>query len=221
MATVAPSAETSIDAYAPEAVLHDVRGHLTVIRGQCYAVVRDGRATAATIERLRVIDEEVDRIAAAIERTRVALREADMGDRSESPVDMVQIARQALSRLGGLATARGVSMHLRTQVDAALVAGCAVTLGRAVDNLLLNAIGAAERGTVDVVVRLRSQRVELRIANDLRAERPERGWGLGLQIVRDIAARYGGSLRIAEVRGRVSATLDLPVLVASSTPEAA
>lgn len=202
----------------PTGVLHDVRGSLAVIRGQCHAIVRAGRVSDRTIERLRLVDREVDRIVRALEQARSALQ-GRPGDGAETcEVDAAALVGEAIRRHEGLAGERGVVIAAMAGEPARWVSGDADELRRMVDNLLQNAIRAcSHNGRVMVRVGSRGARVVIRIVDDGCgwtgvADGPPAGdgWGMGVRIARAIAERHGGSITHASHEGGTSVTIVLP-----------
>ncbi len=192
-----------------EGVLHDMRGYLTIIRGQCHGVVRDGRASGATIERLRIIDAEVDRITHAIERTRDLLVDANRGPRHVELVDLDNLTASAIDRIDGAAQARQVSINTARAAHGATIVGHRTDLERVLDNLLLNAIVATDKcGVVDVGITQVGEELHLTVGNDVASgEQDTSGWGIGLQIVREIVARNGGRMISRGTGDRASVVL--------------
>lgn len=193
----------------PESLLHDMRGPLSVIRGQCHAIVRAGGAPAEAVERLQIIDREVERVAAAIVRLRGALRGVD---REEAParVNVIDLVGSAVRRYGGLAGESGIVLRLDARDGHAEVVGAAGELGRVVDNLVANAIAHAPHGSVvTLAVDVMDGAVLLHVTDDGPdlAPSPARlscgsvaqrggGWGMGLAITSDIVARHAGRLSL-------------------------
>lgn len=219
MGTVTPLDVRSRAVDPPTGVLHDVRGSLNVIRGQCHAIVRTGRVGDGTIERLRLVDSEVDRIVRALDQVRSALE----GRRCDATVDHVDITRlvgEAVRRHEGLAGERGVVVASIVGVGPRWVTGDADRLRRMVDNLLQNAIRAcSHHGRVLLRVGGRGARVVIRIVDDGGGRGPGTpsgagfsgaGWGMGVAIARSIAEGHGGSVTHAARDDGTSVTVVLP-----------
>lgn len=191
--------------YAEE-LLHDMRGPLGVIRGQCHGIVRCSGQPDALIERLRIIDGEIDRVVRAIDRARSALCGC-ASDEQPDLVDLMALACEAVRRHEGSAAECGVALTAVSHTDHAEVMGSEEELGRLVDNLVSNAIRHAPHGTgVRLVIDDRAGHVTLRVSDggagigvralvDRHDGRPAtHGWGIGLGIAGDIAARHNGSI---------------------------
>jgi signal transduction histidine kinase len=215
--------------YAEE-LLHDMRSPLGVIRGQCHGIVRCAGQPEALIDRLRIIDGEIDRVVTAIDRVRSALCGIAC-EEPPGPVDLVVIAREAVRRHEGSAAERGIALTAEALTDHAEVTGSADELRRLVDNLVSNAIRHAPHGTgVRLAISDEGRNVTLRVSDrgagiDVRASatvfdrhparRGTHGWGIGLVIAGEIAARHNGRIALdPEVPG---ATLQVELPAAGHT----
>lgn len=208
-----------------EGLLHDMRSPLAVIRGQCHAVVRCANRPDAMIERLRLIDGEIDRLVATIDSIRSALLGVDR-DEPPAPVDLLGVAREAVRRHEGTAAELGVALGIEAHARRAEVIGRSDELRRLVDNLISNAIRHAPHGTsVTLTLTERDRHVALRVTDHgagidvgerLRIfERRVRrdgagGWGIGLAIAGDIAARHHGRIALDPGEGGASFRVELP-----------
>ncbi len=215
MATnVAASTQSRLlDARDTEAVLHDIRGYLTIIRGECHGVVRDGKANGRTIDRLRTIDDQVARIDAAVAVMRDALRDRVHVGHVRLPVDVRRSVARAIARIEGVARSRGVSVRMVAAAVPMTILGSGDLIDRALDNVLLNAVrGAGHGGDVDVALDVTQDSVTICIANDVRPAPSARteGWGVGLQIVRSIVQEHRGELTFTVDGTRVTVWIALP-----------
>lgn len=200
-----------------EELLHDMRNPLGVIRGQCHGIVRCAGQPETLLDRLRIIDGEIDRVVTAIDRVRSALCGIAC-DEPPGPVDLVAVARDAVRRHEGSAAERGIALTASALTDHAEILGSADELGRLVDNLVSNAIRHAPHGTVvTLAIGDDGRHVTLRVSDcgagiDVRARstlferhlghRGTHGWGIGLEIAGEIAARHNGRIALdSEVPG--------------------
>jgi len=142
-------------------------------------------------------------------------------------------ARDAIAVIGPRAAERGVSLVVEASGDPE-VAADPTSVTRALIALLDNAVRYSPAGsTIRVDARPVGRRVEIRVADagsgitgidperlferfarsaDPAATGGRRGFGLGLALVRDIATRFGGSVRVESTSAAgTTFLLDLPV----------
>jgi signal transduction histidine kinase len=157
---------------------------------------------------LQAADTEVDRLAETVNRLLVMAREVEAGSAPTVPVtDLREAAARAAERWSERAgrLASTVRLDARTEAPARIDA---TDLDQMLDNLLDNAIayapGVVELEAAPTFVAVRDHgpgipedergRVTERFYRGRGA--PSGGSGLGLAIVRDLAERWGGSVRI-------------------------
>ncbi len=224
---ILPGGHSSTEA---EDLLHDMRGALTVIRGQCYAIERPATHIGEIIDRVHTIDAEVDRILQSITRVRSVVAGDDYGQPLDN-VDMGALLADVADRFDGSASAGGVALRVECPREAVFVVGYEPDLRRMLDNLVTNAIRHAPNDS-DVQVDLiqRDDRVIVRVRDhgvgvpESDADRifargatsaADVGWGIGLPIAQQIARRHHGTVAVhPTVAGAVFA-VDLPVVVAA------
>lgn len=214
-------------------VSHELKTPLTAIRGHAEGladgVVEPGRAA-------EVIEREAQRLERLIrdllDLARLRRRSFDV---VLEPVDLAEIASDAVARHAYQADAFGVELELRVEQPAGAIADEGRTL-QALSNLVENAIRCAPRGgTVEIVVE--PGRLTVRddgpglAEEDLDraferfylwdrygADRPV-GTGLGLAIVAELAAAMGGRVEAASGTGAGSAfTLELKHVARADAP---
>jgi signal transduction histidine kinase len=202
------------------AVGHDLRTPLAALRAALEAV-RDGvapdpdRYLDAMVEDVEVLDRLIDDLffASRVEAGTIelAVEEVDLGELLESAVEA--LAPVAAERSVGFSV--GVAGSVPVRADP-------VALGRAVRNLLDNAIRHAPSGTeVDVAVEQGGGSVVVRVRDrgpgfpedftdrafdpftrpDPSRARSDGGAGLGLAIARGIVAAHHGSIWIEDAPG--------------------
>lgn len=202
-----------------DGAVHDVRGALTVISGQCFTLGRQGDpAIAAT---LRLIEREVERVRQALDRM------AGTPDPVPRRLDVGAIARDVAEANVAQALAR--DRHIAIFVGQGLVTiGRESRLRAAVENLVQNAVRHAPGGTAVMVRAIREQeRVVVEVIDEgpgvptedrdrifvagQRGTRPVgRGSGLGLTIARQVALEHGGALELANTLIGATFRLSLP-----------
>ena len=149
------------------------------------------------------------------------------------PVDLAEVARQALEQTRAEAADRGV--RLESRLEPSVVSGNGVLLERIALNLIQNAVryNLAEGGWVKVSVRTVDGAGELLVSNTgqlvpgyelehifepfrrgsgKERTRSDKGVGLGLSIVRSVVRAHGGTI---EAVGRPDGGLDMRVRILS------
>lgn len=205
-----------------DAVVHDLRGGLSVIRGQCWSLSR-GHEDPALRRSVAAIDREIDRLTGALER---------LGRRAVSGVgpeiDLRDLALDVVLRHGPAAERKALAIVLESRA-APSVAGDAPALTRALDNLVQNALRHSPAGgTITLAltecdgvaeIRVRDQGSGVPVHDRARIFRAgERGRsprgpgsGLGLPIARGIARRHGGELELEDAAAGACFLLRLPI----------
>jgi signal transduction histidine kinase len=198
-------------------VTHELRTPLTVIGGGIEAMLdgvhpMDEDHLAPLLAETHVMDRLLEDL-----RT-LSLAEAGALPLHRGPADLVEVAADAVNALRSVATAKGVSLGLAS--DPALDTSVdAVRVREIVTNLLTNAIRhTPSGGSVQVTVHaVRGEAViEVRdtgegipaadlphVFDRFQRRADSGGSGLGLTIVRDLAAAHGGSVEaLSEGEGR-------------------
>lgn len=197
---------------------HELRSPLTALGLQIQLLdrARDPQSRAEAAAKLAA---GVERAARLVDQLLTLARsEPEAAERPGSPVRLDGAARQALSDVASLASARGVDLGL-TDAEQAIVEGDAEALGVLIRNLADNAVRYTPcGGRVDVSVRRREGEAVLQVADTgpgiPAAERErvlarfyrmpggdEGGSGLGLAIVKAIAQRHGGRIELGDAPG--------------------
>ncbi len=212
---------------------HDLRTPLTAIR-MAVEAMQDGVAEDPA-RYLASIDRDVTAISALVEDLFLLARlESGAVEFEASPVDLVELADEAVEAVAPMAGRAEVQVRVDAS-DKVTVNGAPHELGRAIRNLLDNALRYSPTGsTVRVVLSNGGTGATLRVIDegpgfspgfrptafdeftkgDLARTRTEGGAGLGLAIVRNIVEAHEGQLWIdPEPRGSVA--FRLPALVKS------
>jgi two-component system OmpR family sensor kinase len=220
---------------------HELRTPLTAVQLQLQIVERaaDPAARSIAIDTLRGGLERASRLVEQL--LALARAEPDVVAKSTSlsvpaQVDLVALAKEAVTLQAGLAHDRGIDLGLASDGDPLTVNGDRDALFTLLGNLIDNALRYTPRGgRVDVGVERRSGAVVLSVVDDgpgiapaerervfdrfhrgdaARAAGDTRGSGLGLAIVRRIAERHRARLDLTAPpsgRGlRVELTFDQP-----------
>ncbi len=194
---------------------HELRTPLTVLRGEFELAQRPGRTRDELAQTIEIAAEETERLIGLTENLLVLARESDTTPLL-LPVDLADIARDAIASAAPRAATRRVTLRL-TEHEPTRVVGDPDRLRQAIDNLTTNALRHSkpsdtitlEVGTVerDAVICVRDQGPGFPPdflpvaferftrgddAHTRGAVGPDAGNGLGLAIVAAIAASHGG-----------------------------
>ena len=187
---------------------HQLRTPLTGMKLRIERAVDDATDPALKAQ-LEAADKDVDRMAATVDRMLEMAHEVEEGAPTEA--DAGEAARAGVARWAERAAERGAGVT--ADVDgAAPVQANPTDLDQIVDNLLDNATAYAP-GPIEVSVAAESRHAVLAVRDhgpgiapeerEVVTERfargrsaPAGGSGLGLAIARDLAERWGGSLRV-------------------------
>jgi signal transduction histidine kinase len=198
---------------------HELRTPLTVVRGDVELLRRriNGDETSAGL--LDDIDTEVSQLAALVDDL-LLLARTDSGavQLSTTPLDLADVALDAMPSLSGLAEARKVTLEL--EAAPAPILGDSVRLRQLVTILVDNAVRhTPAQGRVTIRVRPEANRSALEViddgpgvsADDLphifdrfwrSPSAPAGGTGLGLAIASWIVERHRGSITVDRAAGR-------------------
>ncbi|XVQ15927.1 sensor histidine kinase [Spirillospora sp. CA-255316] len=232
--------ETALDAHKRFVAnaAHELRTPLTLERALLEETLTDREATLesyrATSERLLAISKDQGRLLEAL----LTLTSSERGLDRQEPFDLSDLARQALESAHLEADARGVRIY--TQVAPAPSAGHPALAARLVANLVDNAVHHnVTGGHVEVATATRAGRAFVAVVNSgpvippqqvgrlfepfqRLGERTARGdghHGLGLSIVRAIAAAHGADVTAhARPGGGLSVEISFPAHCRAQVP---
>jgi signal transduction histidine kinase len=198
-------------------VSHDLRTPLTAILGYAELLRRRGGLTDKQAQAVDVIERNARRLLRLVNDLLVlAQTRAGMLTLDREPVDLVQLATDAVELTAPLAEHAGVRLALELAADSATVDGDPFRLAQLLDNLLANAVKFTPAGGA-VTVRVDGTALEVSDTGPgIPAEERERlfeafargggsdapGTGLGLTIVRAIADAHGASVEVDTEPGR-------------------
>lgn len=111
-----------------------------VIRGQCHRIVRVANRPQELIAALTIVEREVMRLTACVERARRLLTEDNPVGDGERAVDPHVVVCDAVDRFGGAAAERGIVLQVRDAVDGFAPEMDGEALRRAVDRLVASAL---------------------------------------------------------------------------------
>lgn len=200
-----------------EQAAHQIRTPLTLVLGEAELALNGAQSTEPREEALRRI-----RLAAAQMRRRIEelllLARASAGQRvaRTDAVELDGVALECADLMRGRAQALGRRLELG-QVDPVVITASEPLIREAVVELLEN---ACRHGNVSDPVRLSIYRHDGDALIEVSNGAPEgvpwspdrvAGNGLGLQVVRYIAAEHGGRLDQRAVAGRIISQLHIPV----------
>lgn len=201
---------------------HDMKLPIQLIYSCVQLLELEVGSDARVGDYLRILESSADQLQSMVSSAMDGSPRATARPRTH---DIVAEAREATRRCEPLARERGVTLAFRANGAEFWMPVDAPTLERVLDNLLSNALRFTPHGgRIEVCVQLRGDAVDLIVSDDgcgIAPERQERifelgesegGSGYGLAIVRECAARMGGSVWVNSREGQGSRfTVRLPV----------
>jgi signal transduction histidine kinase len=216
---------------------HELRTPLTIMRTEIDVTLRHPDPSRERLtEMARVVRDAVDRSERLV-ASLLALASSEHGLDEIEAVDFASAARDAIARATPLAAARHVAVTATIPDDALLVDGDPALIDRLLDNLLDNAVRHnVDGGRLDVHVAADDDTATLDVTNTGAVIDPATiatlltpfrratngradGFGLGLAIVRSIAAAHGGNVALApNTPGGLTVTVTLPMQQRQPSP---
>ncbi len=205
-------------------VAHQVGTPLNLVSGYVQMLLAEPGLQPEVVRRLQIVQDQIGKVADVVR---------GLLDRARPPAEAQPIdLRDLLERVRALATPRFEASDVRLVVSVEPgvpnLVGNGTDLELAILNLITNAIDATPAGgEVRLAARTVGDRLHVTvtdtgqgIASDLLARifdpwfttKPAgRGSGLGLAIVRDVVARFSGTIDVASAPGRgTTVTMDIP-----------
>jgi signal transduction histidine kinase len=215
-------------------ISHDLRSPLTVIKTYAHAL-RRGDPGPAQLERLAVIDDEVDRVTGLVDDLLAfaRLRASALLVQPE-PVDLAALVGAVVERRAAIAEERDVRLRCVTPDGALPRLLDPSRMAQVVANLVENALAHADARAVEVAVERDGDEDRIVVSDDGRglqeAELPylfdpfyhgagsAAGAGLGLAIARELAEAHGGTVEAANnPGGGARFTVRLPPITVESS----
>ncbi|MCG6122490.1 MAG: ATP-binding protein [Microvirga sp.] len=224
-------------------IAHDLKTPLTRLRNRADEALRTAQGPEELRAALEASIEESDNLI-RIFNALLMIARLEAGAAADMVVDYD--AAEVVAGVAELyeAAADEAGMTLMADVAPDLpVKGSRELLGQALSNLIDNAIkygrredGAGELDTITVAARREGDRVLINVTDRgpgipeadleraqerfvrLESARTRPGFGLGLSLVAGVARLHEGSLRLADARPGLSATLDLPLSSPATSP---
>jgi signal transduction histidine kinase len=205
---------------------HELRTPLAIMRTELDVALADPDAGASELREMgEAVRETIDRCERLIEGL-LMLARSEAATGREEPVELAALAADCITDLRARAVESGVVV--RDDLSSAWTAGEPALLERMIANLLDNGIRHNEPGGfLEVRTETLDGRVRLRVANGgpridpaaartlmapfCRLDRDGNGFGLGLSIVRSVAAAHGGRASLsAPEGGGLEVVVELP-----------
>jgi signal transduction histidine kinase len=199
---------------------HDLRTPLTRLRGTAELALRDDGDPAESRAALAACVDETDRVLHLLEvLLDVSAAEAGALPLRRTRIDLRELAKRSADLYREVAEQKNIRFELDLPVPAE-IDGDPVRVGQALSNLIDNALKyTPEGGRVTVAVAVESGSATVTVSDSGPgvptpereavwrrlyrgdASRSQRGWGLGLTLVRAVAEAHGGSASVGEGAG--------------------
>lgn len=183
---------------------HELRTPLSALRASLDAArAQDGALAPNTLERLR---REAARLEAMAQNL-LALSRAEAAEVHADTVDLADIAAASYDRFQPLALEKGVELELAGA--RAIARADERLLGRALDNLVHNAVRATSKGSVTIRTGSEAGAAFVAVSDSGPGFPDTPRDGLGLRVVRAVAAAHGARLEIGTGAGTGGAEVRL------------
>lgn len=208
-------------------VAHDLKTPLARLRARLELALLGPADAAAQNEAIRAAIEEADRLLATFNALlSIAEAEAGADRRGEEWLDLGEVAQAAFELYEPVAEEKGFTLRL-DRGPGAVIRGNRHLLSQAIANLLDNALKYGG-GVISIAVGLREDRALVEIADQgpgipeteresvfdrfvrLEPSRSTPGNGLGLSLVRAVARRHDGTVRLADNNPGLKVEIEIP-----------
>jgi signal transduction histidine kinase len=199
-------------------VAHDLKTPLARLRARLELALL-GPGDPLQSEAIRAAIDDADRLLATFNALlSIAEAEAGSGAPAGEPLDLLEVARAVIELYEPVAEEKGFSLRL-DGAPGTMIRGDRHLLSQALANLLDNALKYAGGGTIGITVGQQAGGAVLEVADcgpgipqadresvfdrfvRLEPSRSTPGNGLGLSLVRAVARRHGGSVKLGENQG--------------------
>ena len=212
-------------------VAHDLKTPLARLRARLELALLGPGDSAAQSEAIRAAIEEADRLLATFNALlSIAETEAGAGGHRDERLDLAEVAQAVVELYEPLAEEKGLALRLDSKPGTA-IDGDRHLLSQAIANLIDNALKYGD-GTIAITVGESRGRALVEVADRgpgiqeadresvfdrfvrLERSRSTPGNGLGLSLVRAVARRHGGTVRLADNKPGLRVTIELPACAA-------
>jgi signal transduction histidine kinase len=215
--------------------VHDLGNPLTIVWGYVQLLAKKleqsengGSAQNATsIKELKIIEQNV-RLCRELLTMWQSYGSAEALTRQ--PISVSAILQEVLRGIAGMATQSGVELRIDISDDPCTLAGDAVQIKRAIQNVIINAIQASadKKGSVRIACTRKDFYVDLRVEDEgvgipqgqmnkifdpyFTTKQAKSGTGLGLYISKKVVEDHNGSIKVESTPGSGSTfTIRLPL----------
>ena len=212
---------------------HQIGTPLNLISTHVQLLIQSTPSDAASIDRLKAIQEQVAKVTAVV---RAALDSSRPGAVPHERADLVILLRRVCQMAGPMLEEAGVQIELVTPNQSAELLTDPVQLELALLNLITNSVDAmASGGKLTVRLERENERLRLEIEDTGSGVPPDllahifdpwvttkalgKGSGLGLSIARQVVTSHGGTIRAQNRPGKGAVfTIELPAAQGTSPP---
>jgi signal transduction histidine kinase len=210
---------------------HQIGTPLNLISTHVQLLIQSTPSDAASIDRLKAIQEQVAKVTAVV---RAALESSRPGAVPHERADFVVLLRRVCQMAGPMLEEAGVQMELVTPNQSAELLTDPVQLELALLNLITNSVDAmTSGGKLTVRLQRENERLRLEIEDTGSGVPPDllahifdpwvttkaqgKGSGLGLSIARQVVTSHGGTIRAQNRPGKGAVfTIELPAAQVTS-----